>query len=112
MQFISECYKTQEMCDEVVDICLFITADSVTERYKTQKISYKAVYNHPFMLKYCLDWYNTQQICDKTVDDFVPASNFFLVDLLHTMHIIFINEDSNNAAFCCGEMSILSVDLD
>ena len=64
------------------------------------------------MLKYCLDWYNAQQICDKTVDDFVPASNFFLVDLLHTMHIIFITEDSNNVAFCGGEMSILSVDLD
>ena len=40
MQFISECYKTQEMCDEVADICLFITADSVTDRYKTQKIGF------------------------------------------------------------------------
>ena len=55
MQFISECYKTQEMCDEVADICLFITADSVTDRYKTQKISDKAVSNDPFMLKYFLN---------------------------------------------------------
>ena len=51
-------------------------------------------------------------MCDKTVDDFVPAPNFFLVGLLHTMHIIFINEDSNNVAFCGCEMSILSVDRD
>ena len=58
------------------------TADSVTDRYKTQKISDKAVSNDPFMLKYFLDWYNTQQMCDKTVDDFVAASVFFLVCLL------------------------------
>ena len=33
-------------------------------------------------------------------------------DLFANQHIIFINEDSNNVAFCGGEMSMLSVDLD
>ena len=36
----------------------------------------KIVCNGPFMLKYCLDRYKTQNICDKVVDDFLSTLKF------------------------------------
>ena len=36
----------------------------------------RAVPNDPFMLKYCLNRYKTQEISNKAVDDFLPASKF------------------------------------
>ena len=30
----------------------------------------------PLMLKYCLDRYKTQEICDEAVDAFLPALKF------------------------------------
>ena len=85
----------------------------------------KAVSNNSFMLKYCLNRYKTQEICNKVVDDFLPALQFvcdwFVISkmikklddaLLANYDIIFINEDSNNVIFFSGEMGILSVDLD
>ena len=35
IQFVSECYKTQEICNKVVDICPFVYG-SVPDRYMTQ----------------------------------------------------------------------------
>ena len=37
---------------------------------------YKNFSENPFMLKYCPDKYITQKMCDKTVDDLLPALNF------------------------------------
>ena len=51
MQFIPECYKTLEICS-------------------------KAVFEDLFMLKYCLDRNNTQEMCDKAADDFQPKLKF------------------------------------
>ena len=36
----------------------------------------RAVPNDPFMLKNCLNRYKTQEISNKAVDDFLPASKF------------------------------------
>ena len=33
----------------------------------------KAVFNYPFMLKYCLDRHKTQEKGDKAVDNFLPV---------------------------------------
>ena len=54
IQFVPECYKTQEMCIKTVDTCLF-KFDSVPDQYKTQEMRDKAVSENSFMLKYCLD---------------------------------------------------------
>ena len=36
----------------------------------------KAVSKDPFMLKYCLNGYKTQEMCDKAVNNFLPALKF------------------------------------
>ena len=41
----------------------------------------KAVSEDPFMPKYWLDRYKTQEICDKVFDDFLPALEFVLIGL-------------------------------
>ena len=64
------------------------------------------------MLKYCLDRYKTQEMCDKAVDEFLPALKFVpdwfvtnkilekLNDVLFVNDdIIFINEDCDNVTF-------------
>ena len=60
IDFVSECYKTQEMCVKTVDTCIF-AFDSIADRYKAQEMCIKAVFNDPFMTKYCLDRYKTQK---------------------------------------------------
>ena len=86
---------------------------------------YEAVSNDPFMLKHCLDRYQTQKVFDKTVDEFVPVLKFVpdwfvtsnIIKKLHdalfaNQYTIFINEDSINVTFRADEMDIVSVDLD
>ena len=36
----------------------------------------KVVFEDPFMLKYCLDRYRTQEMWDKAFDAFLPALKF------------------------------------
>ena len=36
----------------------------------------KAVSSDLFMLKFCLHRYKTQEMCDKTAEDFLPALKF------------------------------------
>ena len=38
----------------------------------------KIVSEDPFKLKYCHDKYKTYEMCNKTVDDFLPISIFVL----------------------------------
>ena len=47
--------------------------DSVPSQYKTQEVCDKIVSDDPFNLKYCHDWFQTQKICNKVADDFLPA---------------------------------------
>ena len=42
----------------------------------------KSFFEDPFMLKYCLDRYKTQEMCDAAFDDFLPALNLFPIGLL------------------------------
>ena len=53
-QFVPDCHKTQGMCDKVV------SEDS-------------------FQLKYCHDKYETQETCNKSVDDFLSGLKLFLI---------------------------------
>ena len=85
----------------------------------------KAVSKDPFMLKYCLDSYMTQEMWDQTVSDFLLALQFvpdwfvtnkmlekFNDALFADDDMNFVNEGFNNVTFFGGEMGILSVDLD
>ena len=73
---------------------------------------------------HCQDRYKVQEICDKAVDDFLPALKFVpdrfvtskMIKKLYTAlyadeGLLFFDEDSGNVTFCCGEMNILSVNL-
>ena len=84
----------------------------------------KAVSNDPFMVKYCVDRYKTQEMCNKAVNDFLPALKFIpdwfvtsklsksLDDALFSNDdILFFDEDSNSVTSFGGEIGILSVDL-
>ena len=75
------------------------------------------------MLKYCLDRYKTQEMCDKAVDNFLSALKFvpdwFVKskmiknpdDAIFSNDIFFFDEDSGNVTFSSNKMGITSVDL-
>ena len=55
------------MCEKAVDTCLFLL-DCVPNFYKTQEKCDEAVSKEPLMLKYRLDNFMPQEMCDKTVN--------------------------------------------
>ena len=74
----------------------------------------------PFMLKYCLDRYKAQGMCDKAVDNFLPTLKFVLDwfvtcklcnALFADNDILFFDEDSGNITFSSHGMDVLSADL-
>ena len=71
------------------------------------------------MIKYCLDRYKAQEMCDKAVDDFLPAlkfvPNWFVISKMvkkldHVLFanddILFFDEDSGNITFYSDEIDI------
>ena len=58
IQFVSYQYKTQEIRLKAVDTCSFVF-DCTFDWYKTQEMCDEIVLKDPFILKYCLDRYNT-----------------------------------------------------
>ena len=56
IKFVSECFMTQEMCDdEAVDRC-FCVFDSIPDWYKTQEMCDRVVSEDPFLTVYLLPW--------------------------------------------------------
>ena len=70
IQFIPECYKTQEISNKTVDTFLFVF-HSAPDQYMTQEMSDKVVSKEPFMLKYDLDRFESQEMCDKVVESYL-----------------------------------------
>ena len=81
----------------------------------------KVVSEDPFMLKYCLDRYNTQKMCDKAVDAFQPALKFVPGWLVTSKLIkklddtvfanddkVFFDEGSDNVTIFSDVIDILS----
>ena len=73
IQFVSQCYKTQEMGDKAVDTCLFI-------------------------FDFVLGQYKTQEMCNKTVDYFLPALKLGLAwfvksKMIKKLHNAFLADD-------------------
>ena len=52
IQFVLDCYKTQEMCDKAVNKC-FLAFIYILDWYKTGQMCDRAIYEDPFMLVYC-----------------------------------------------------------
>ena len=84
----------------------------------------KMVSDGPCKLKYCHDSYKAQEMCDKAVDDFLPALKFVpnwvvtskLIRKLFTAlysdnNILHFNEDSGDAVFACNNMGINHDDI-
>ena len=71
------------------------------------------------MLKYCLDRYKTQEICDKAVDNFLQAlklvTDWFvtskIIKKLADDNILFLDENSGNVIFSSDKVGIVSVNL-
>ena len=102
-KFVSECYKTQQICVESVDDCL-AASFYIPDPYKTQ---YQ---------------YKIDQMCDEAVDDCLAALIFFsdwfftskmikkhFTDLHTYENIIHFDEDSGNVVFICNEMGIHNI---
>ena len=74
VQFVPECYKTQERCNKAINRCFFVF-NLILGRYKIQKLSYRVDSEDPFLKVYCPDQYKTQKMCDKAVDYSLEALN-------------------------------------
>ena len=72
IQFVLDCYKTQEMCDKDANKC-FLAFTFFPSWYETQEITEKLFLNDTFMLVYCQDKYKTQKMCDEAVHDCLVA---------------------------------------
>ena len=57
---VLECFMTQEICDQVVDV-YFLVFDSIPDRYKTQQMRDRVVCEDSFLTLFCLDKYITQK---------------------------------------------------
>ena len=68
IQFVTECFMTQEMCDKAVNRCFF-GFDSIPYNHKTQEMGDSVVFEDPFSIEYCPYKYKTQRISGKAVND-------------------------------------------
>ena len=123
IQFIPDCYKTQEMCDKGVNKC-FPAFVYIFDQYKTQGICDRAIYENPLILVYCPDKCKPQRMFDEAVNDCLAALKFILdwfvtskmiKKLLTSLYaddsILYFNEDSGNLVISCNEMGTLNINL-
>ena len=79
---------------------------------------------YSFSIKYVPGQYQTEQICDKVVNNFLAAlifvSDWFVTDKIIKKpftdthpheNILYFNEDSSNVVFNCNEIGALKVNL-
>ena len=65
---ISDHFKTQEICNKVVEVDPWQLKD-VPNHFKTQEMCNKAMRYYPFSLQFVPDWFVTQQQIDVWYDD-------------------------------------------
>ena len=108
------------MCDKAFNKC-FIVFNDILDQYKTQKMCHSFISEDPFAIN---STNKTQQMCHKAVDDCLVALKFvpdwfvtskmiktLLTALSTDDYILYFNEYSGNATFCCNEMGILDKDF-
>ena len=79
LEYLPNCYMTQEMCKKVVDTYFSILMH-VSNCYKILKISEKVNFKEPFMLKYCLDKCKSQEMFKEAVNTF--STKMYRIGLL------------------------------
>ena len=84
------------MCDKIVSDDPFNCYD----RYETQEMSNKVVENFLAALKFIPDWYVTSKMIKKLLTALYADDN-----------ILYFNENSGDAVFSCYDMGIFSIDL-
>ena len=94
------------MCYKAVTTCPFVF-DSIPDRYKTQEMVNNVGSEDPYMLKYCLYKYKTQEMCDKAVNSYLLALNF-VPDWFVTNKII----DKLYSAMFSNHQMVLDLDPD
>ena len=52
---------------QLTDDFFFFVFDSIPNQYNTQEMSSSIISEDPFSIRYVLDQYKTQQMCDKTI---------------------------------------------
>ena len=62
LEFVPDCFKTQEMCNEAV--CINPLLAFVPDYFKTEETCNRAVRNKPYTLKYVLNHLKTQEMCE------------------------------------------------
>ena len=123
IQFVPECYKSQEMCYKAASRCFFVF-DSISDQHKTQEICDRVCSLYAFSILYSPDKYKAQKMCDVAVDDCLAALKlipdwFFTSNMIKKLFtalytdsdLLFSDEDSGNVTLCRNEMGILSVNL-
>ena len=74
IEFVLECYKTQEMCYKAVHRC-YLVFDSIPDQYNTQETCDTVASLYNLLIVYCFDKYKTQKIRGEAVDDCLSASS-------------------------------------
>ena len=74
-EFVTECYKIQEICDKAVNT--HSSAIFFSECYKTQEMCDKAFDKSFLAFIYILDWYRAQEMCSSTISENPFAIRYF-----------------------------------
>ena len=75
MRFVPECLMTQKVCGKAVNRC-FSYLILFLINIKLKKCATVLFVKILFSIRYDLDQYKTQQMCDKAVDDCLAALQF------------------------------------
>ena len=104
-----------------IDVFLF---DSIPDHYKTQEICDIVVSLYLFLIVYCPDKSINQKVCDESIDNFLAPlkliSDWFLTSKMIKKRytafyadgdLLFFDENSNDVTFCCNEMGFFSINF-
>ena len=121
IQFVPECYKTQEMCHKALKNIFRIWFYECN----AQEMCEKVISENPVLIVYWPDKYKTQRTCDEAVDDCLAALRFIpdcfftnkmlekFDSALHTNDdILFYNDDFDKVKFIANQRNIFAVDFD
>ena len=92
-------YKTQEICDIVASLYSFLVV-YCPDKYITHRMYYEAVDDPIVALKLICDRYVTNEVIKKLYTALYADDG-----------LLFFDEDSGDAIFCCDEMGRVSVNL-
>ena len=103
---------------------MFFVFDFISDRYKTQEMCDRVVSEDPFLIIYWPGEYETQRMCDEAVDDsLAPLKRIFnwfvttkMIKKLFSAlqadeNVLYFSEDSGYIVFNCNGTGILNIEL-